>query len=329
MDSPFRVGLVGAGWIAARHLEVLSARGDAKVVAVCDVDASRAEHIAPTGARVYERWEELFSRERPDAVWVCTPPLAHREATVAALACGIHVYLEKPIARTQEDAEAIVTAAEQSDAICAIGYQWRGTDVLDDLTRALEGQQVGLLLGRNIGPAISRPWFFDRSKGGGNILERGSHQIDLVRAIAGEVVRVQAAASGVLLAQAHDVRGDIEDAVVLVLQLESGALATIVLGSTQQGLPGLYSIDVAATDATLELTLDPDFTLRGVSSGDEVDERSSGHPFERTIARFIESARAGDPSRVFCAPKDAARTLAVAVACERALVSGHGTEVRT
>jgi predicted dehydrogenase len=84
----------------------------------------------------------------------------------------------------------------------------------------------------------------------------------------------------------------------------------------------VYDVDVVATEATLHLTLDPEFSLRGVSKGQRVEARGSEHPFERTIARFLEAARAGDPSRVFCAPADAARTLAVAVACERALASG-------
>src|SRR5207253_8096580 len=132
------IWLVGAGWIAADHLAALDERGDAEVVAVCDVDASRAERIAPSGARVYEQWDELLAREQLDGVWVCTPPLAHRAPTVAALERGVHVYLEKPIARTQADAEAIVAAAERSEAVCAIGYQWHATEVLDDLRRALE-----------------------------------------------------------------------------------------------------------------------------------------------------------------------------------------------
>ncbi len=318
---------MGAGLIAADHLKALGERGDVEVAAVCDVDASSAERLAPGGAHIYERWDELLAGEQLDAVWVCTPPLAHREPTVAALERSVHVYLEKPIARTQEDADAIVTAAERSEAVCAIGYQWHATEVLDDLRRALEGQEVALLVGRNIGPAFSRPWFLDRSQGGGSILERGSHQIDLVRAIAGEVVRVQAAASGVLLGQKEGVRGDIEDAVVLVLQFESGAVATIVVGWTRQSLPGVYSVDVIATYATLDLTLDPEFSLRGISNGQKVDVRSVRHPFERTIARFIDSARAGDPSHVFCTPTDAARTLAVALACERALDSGDTVRV--
>ena len=72
----------------------------------------RAEAIAqPRGAHAYTRWEEMLERERLDLLWVCTPPLHHRAPVVAALADGVNVYLEKPIARTLEDAEAIVAAA--------------------------------------------------------------------------------------------------------------------------------------------------------------------------------------------------------------------------
>src|SRR5439155_959404 len=82
----------------------LERREDVQVVGVCDLDRARAEALAPPGATVYERFDELLDRGQPDALWVCTPPLAHREPAVAALTRGIHVYLEKPIARTADDA---------------------------------------------------------------------------------------------------------------------------------------------------------------------------------------------------------------------------------
>jgi predicted dehydrogenase len=246
---------------------------------------------------------------------------------LAALARGVHVYLEKPVARTAEDADAIVAAAEASDAVCAVGYQWHATEVLDDLRTALDGQEIALVSGRSIGPTGSRPWFLDRAQGGGNVLERGSHQIDLARVIAGDVAQVQASASSVLLGQAEGEPGDIEDAATLVLRHSNGALTTIVLAWTRQGLPGIYEVDVAASEATLRLDLDPDFSLRGVSRGREIAARSTQHPFERSIERFLDAARAGDSSRVFCTPRDAAGTLAVANACERALTSGETVAV--
>jgi myo-inositol 2-dehydrogenase/D-chiro-inositol 1-dehydrogenase len=325
--NPLRLGLVGAGWIAKDHIAALARFEGIELAAVCDLQRARAESLAPPGTRVYERWEDLLEREQLDALWVCTPPLAHREPAVAALEHGVHVFLEKPIARAREDAEAIVATAERTGLVCAVGYQWHATEVLDDLRETLEGQDVSLVLGRSIGPTGSRSWFLSREDGGGNILERGSHQIDLVRMIAGEVGRVQAAASEVLLAQGGGERGDIEDAATLVLHFLNGALGTITVAWTRDGLPGIYTVDVLSTDATLQLTLDPEFSLRGVSRGREIQARGAEHPFTRTIARFLEAVRAADPSRVFCTPDDAARTLAVASACERALARSEAVPV--
>jgi predicted dehydrogenase len=317
-----RLGLVGAGWIAADHVAAIDRLGSAEIAAVCDLDRGRARETAPDGASVYERWEDLLAEEALDAVFVCTPPLAHRGPTVAALERGLHVYLEKPIARTLDDALAIVGAAEASEKVCAVGYQWHATPVLDDLRVALAGQEIGLLIGRSIGPTQGRPWFLERAQGGGNILERGSHQIDLTRAVAGEVESVQAAASGVKLGQEAAERADIEDAAALVLRLATGGLATLLVAWTRGGLPGLYTLDVLASEATLHLTLDPEFSLRGTSRGQTVEASSPQHPFERSVARFLDAARSGDPGRVFCTPRDATGTLAVAFACEAALASG-------
>src|SRR3954469_17975226 len=279
-----RVAVIGAGWIAADHVDVLTKRGDVELVAVCDVDRSRAERLAPEGANVYERWEDVLERERPDAAWICTPPLVHREPALAALERGVHVYLEKPVARTHEDAAAIVDAAAASDAVIAIGYQWHATEVLDDLRTALHGQRIALLVGHSIGPTGSRPWFLDRRQGGGNVLERGSHQIDLVRTVAGEVEAVQATASDVILGQRDGERGNIADAATLVLHLAGGGVATIVVAWTREGQPKTYSLDVVASEATLALTLDPEFSLRGVSRGEPIEARSSEHPFDGSIA---------------------------------------------
>jgi myo-inositol 2-dehydrogenase / D-chiro-inositol 1-dehydrogenase len=321
-----RVGIIGAGWIAAQHVAALERLDGVEVVAVCDLDEARASKLAGQ-AKTYSDWRQLIAREKPDAVFVCTPPLAHREVTVAALAQGIHVYLEKPIARGLADARVIVDAAAASDAVCAVGYQWRAVEVLDDLREALDGQEIGLQIGISFGPTKSRPWFLDRAQGGGNLLERASHTIDLERAVGGEVVAVKAAASTVLLAQSQGERGDIDDAAALVLHFAHGGLGAIQIAWTREGLPGKYSLDVLGSDSSLHLELDPDFALRGQSRGRPVDATSRQHPLNRGVDRFIAAAREGKRKDVFCSPADAAGTLAVAIACEDALVSGGTVRV--
>jgi predicted dehydrogenase len=316
-----RIGIIGAGWIAAEHVANLARLDGAEVVAVCDVDESRARKLAGDAA-TYTDWTKLVASEKPDALVVCVPPLAHREVAVPALEQGIHVYLEKPVARGLADARAIVDAAARSKAVCAVGYQWRAVEVLDDLREALNGQEIGLLIGIGVGPTKSRPWFLDRSQGGGNLLERASHTIDLQRALGGEVARVKASASKVLLAQSQGERGDIDDAAVLILHFAGGGLGAIQVAWTRDGLPGTYSLDVLGSSSSLHLELDPDFALRGVSGDQKVEATSRHHPLERSMARFVAAAREGDKKGVFCTPADAAGSLAVAVACEEALLSG-------
>jgi myo-inositol 2-dehydrogenase / D-chiro-inositol 1-dehydrogenase len=321
-----RVGIIGAGWIATQHVATLRGLGGAELVGVCDSDESRAKKLAGD-AVVYTDWKQLLAKESPDAVFVCVPPMAHREMTVEALDKGIHVYLEKPIARGLEDARAIVDAAARSKAVCAVGYQWRGVDVLDDLRSAIADQDIGMLIGISFGPTKSRPWFLDRAQGGGNLLERASHTIDLERAIAGEVLRVQAAAGTVMLAQSQGERGNIDDAAGMMLHFANGGLGVIQVAWTRDGLPGTYSVDVLGSDSALHLELDPDFELRGQSHDRPVQARLRQHPVERSVERFLEAARAGDKTSVFCTPVDAAGTLAVAVACEEALSSGETVAV--
>jgi myo-inositol 2-dehydrogenase / D-chiro-inositol 1-dehydrogenase len=325
-----RVGMVGAGWIAREHRRVLDSLAEAELVAVCDVDGERAETLAAgTGARTYLDWRELLDREDIGALFVCTPPGSHREPATAALSNGLPVYLEKPIARTLEDAAEIVAAAGRTGTVCAVGYQWHALDLLEDVPGLLAGQQVGLLVGTNIGPTQSRPWFVDMRAGGGNLLERGSHHLDLVRAVAGEVVAVQAAASRVRLARSAGEAGDIDDALTIMLELASGALATIVVAWTRQGQPGSCGLDIIASEATLRLALDPDFTLSGVSGGLPVTRRAASHPFERSVRLFLRAVAERDPAAVACTPPDAAATLAVATAAERALATSGAVKVGT
>jgi myo-inositol 2-dehydrogenase/D-chiro-inositol 1-dehydrogenase len=313
--------MIGAGWIATDHVARLGRFDGVELAGVCDVDIERARTLAGS-ASAYTDWRELIERESPDALFVCTPPKTHREIAVAALEQGMHVYLEKPIARGLDDARAIVEAASLSEAVCAIGYQYRAVEALDALHEALAGQELGLLIGIATGPTKSRPWFLDRAEGGGNLLERASHQIDLERAVGGEVLAVQGAATKVPLAQSAGERGDIEDAAALVLHFANGAIGTIQIAWTRDELPGSYSLDVLGSDSSLHLELDPSFTLSGRSGGRAVESAMTRHPHDRTVERFLDAARTGDPSAVFCTPADAAGTLAVAIACEEAVTSG-------
>ena len=140
---------------------------------------------------MFADWRQLLETAALDVLWVCTPPRVHAGPAIAALDRGLPLYLEKPIARSPGDARAIADAAARGGTVCAVGYQWHAVEALDDLRLALAGRTIGCLVGQSIGGTQSRPWFLDMAAGGGNLLERGSHHIDLARAVAGEVVAVR------------------------------------------------------------------------------------------------------------------------------------------
>jgi predicted dehydrogenase len=317
-----RVGVVGVGSMGARHFETVRALG-VPVVGVADDDLERARSVAAaTEAAAYSNWEALLESEEIDALLVCTPPAAHAGPAVAALNRGINVFVEKPLARTLADAERIVEAAEGSDAVCAVGYQWRAVSFLDDVREALSGQEISLLIGRSLGPTRARSWFLDRVEGGAIMLELASHDIDLHRAIAGDVVAVSAAASDVPLAQSGVESPTIEDVVTLTLRFANGALGCLGVGWTSDTTPQVYSVDIFATDATLHVALDPTFRLEGVSRGQAVEAAVAEHPSVANVRRFLDVAAGRLPGPVFSTPRDAADALRVALACEEALASG-------
>jgi predicted dehydrogenase len=117
--------------------------------------------------------------------------------------------------------------------------------------------------------------------------------------------------------------GDIEQVGVLVLEFAGGAVGTIHMAWTGENQPHAYGVDVIATDATLTVQLGADeFVLRGRAAGRDV-EVLADDPFGRSAHRFLAAVQAGDPTGVFCSPRDALGTLRVALACERALETGQ------
>ena len=297
-------------------------------MAVCDTDLARAEAISrPRGAHAYVSWEEMLDADRLDAVWVCTPPLHHRAPTLAALKRGIHVYLEKPIARDLSEGEVIVAAAEAAEAVCVVGYQWRGTELLERVGELVSPRDVAMLVSRNYGPVAARGWFMDPQQSGGQILERASHHIDLQRAIGGEVVAVRTVGSSVALAQAGQPSATIEDALALTLEFATGAVGTIGVAWTPPGHPSVHALDVMAAQASIDLRLGPgSFDLGGVAAGAALSG-SYGDPMRRSVRRFLDLARGERDVAPFCTPRDALGTLAVAIACERALATGDRVTV--
>jgi len=335
-----RIGLIGAGAIARRHLEILASR-DVEIAAVADTDSDRAEAAAGTGASIHHDWTAMLVGERLDAVLVCTPPGAHAGPTRAALERGIAVYVEKPLAREATDGADIAAAhAAAASVVCAVGYQWRSLDVLDALRAALGDAHPGLLVSRSFGDTEGGrgdlgtlggggSWFTDRARSGGILFELGSHDIDLQCAIGGPVTAVQGMAGSGRLALAGREGSGLDDTVSVMLRFAGGGIGVVSVGWNPTQDPAVYTLDVQARDVALALELDPRFHLRGRAHGQEIDATASADPRESSLDRFLEAVRAGDPSAVPCTPADALHSLRATLACERAVAEGGTVLVQT
>lgn len=185
-----RIGLVGCGAFGESHLATFSGIPYAEVMAVCDVDAERARRMAsryniPTIAKDYQ---ELCELPQIDAVDVVTTEAHHLDPVLAAIGNGKHVFVEKPMATTVEDAEKMIDAARKADLILMPGHVCRFENkyatVKEQLATGRLGQVVSITARQN------RPkWLGPIYKRTHQVLVCSVHDIDLMLWYTGTRVR--------------------------------------------------------------------------------------------------------------------------------------------
>lgn len=183
------IGIVGCGGIANnKHLPAIEKNGKYEIVAFCDIKKEEAEKTAKKygtpDARVYTDYQELL-KEELDAVYVLTPNSSHAPISIAAMKAGKHVMCEKPMAKTYEEAKAMVAAAKETGKLLTIGYQNRYRSDSTYLKRACENGDLGEVYYARA-HAIRRravpTWgvFLDaEAQGGGPLIDIGTHALDL------------------------------------------------------------------------------------------------------------------------------------------------------
>jgi predicted dehydrogenase len=256
--SPVGVAVVGAGLLGTRHARVHHESPHATLVAVCDHDLARARGVAePRGARAYDAHRALFDAHGPGgdgtlaAVSVATPDDAHRDVVCDALAAGLDVFVEKPLAMSLRDADAMIEAAERHGRVLAVNYSQRwlpehkavaahvSDGSLGDVTFVESHRwDAAWVPQRMIGKWAHRttPIHF-----------MSSHDIDLiVHWLNDRVRRVTAVARRGALERQYGLQG-VVDGYVALLEFSRGAVATL---HSSWLLPETFPL---AADATLEL----------------------------------------------------------------------------
>src|ERR687893_1020650 len=139
-----RVGVIGAGFIGAIHLDAYANMPEVEVLGVADARPETATAgAAIVGAHAYPSYEELVAAEEVDVVDVCLPTAFHRELALKAARAGKHLILEKPIARNLEDAEAIIEAFDGNSQRLLVGHVVRFFPEFARIKSMVEGVDLG------------------------------------------------------------------------------------------------------------------------------------------------------------------------------------------
>ena len=230
-------GIVGCGMIADFHVQALRSIADAHLIGVTDVNFAGAKIFAEKhGVLAYENYEDLLKDDAVDAVCICTPSGYHAELAKAALLAGKHVAVEKPIAMTVSDADAVIEVAKGK--LLTVISQLRFSQDVIRLKEAVQGGSLGQIRFCNLSMKYWREesyytgssWKGSRFLDGGVLMNQGIHGIDLLRYVIGDVKVL----SSVTDRMYHKIEAP--DTALALLRYDCGALGT--LEATTAAFPG-------------------------------------------------------------------------------------------
>ncbi|MEV0379148.1 Gfo/Idh/MocA family oxidoreductase [Nonomuraea sp. NPDC050643] len=304
-----RIGIVGAGNVAARHADVLSGFPDVTIAGIADTDPHKAEALASKhGSPAYGGHADLLNAGSLDAVYVCVPPFAHGNPERDVLSCNLPIFVEKPLSLDLQTAEMIATEIERRSLPSAVGHHWRYLDIVERARDLLADRPVRLALGHWLDKVPPVGWWLDPGMSGGQIVEQAVHVLDLARLLVGEVSMVHAVPAG------STVDGEVDRATAAVMRFADGAagmLATSCL-LVQKHRVGL---EVCADGIALELS-----ETRLLVDGERVIE-DDGQAKTRVDREFVNAVQ-GREADVRVPYREALRTHRLALALARSAAEG-------
>ena len=212
--TPLRVGVVGLGVMGKNHARVLSELPGVTLVGVADPDQAQVEFVTSRlGCAGFSSLEALLDAGI-DALTVAAPTQLHTAISLAAIARGVHVLVEKPIAHTVEEGRRIIDAAEKAGVTLMVGHVERFNPAVQSIRQAIAGDDILSIQITRVGP------FPPRMSDIGVVIDLAVHDIDLIRWFTGsEIAEIQP--------QTNSIHAAREDIALLQFRTESGVLAHI------------------------------------------------------------------------------------------------------
>jgi phthalate 4,5-cis-dihydrodiol dehydrogenase len=326
MAEELGVLVIGAGRVSGAHARAVEQTPGARLVAVADVDKSRADAFAGKfGGAAYQEYAEALKRDDVHIATVALPHFLHEKVAVDCCSAGKHVFIEKPMADTVEECERMIAAAGKAGVQLFVAHTQRYFASTIKARELLQGGELGRPVFatdtwyKAFAIETRPPWFLDRARGGGMWLMNGAHMIDRTCwALDTDVEAVKAWIGNPFHGAAAD------DANMALLQLRSGQYATIVhAGWSKRGVDRC-EVEVTCTNGMLrfdsysnQLAVDRDGKYEPIAV-ERVD------PFAAEMRNLVGAIQGRE--RLGVTPAWGKHIVEVLLACEES--SRSGREVR-
>lgn len=299
-----RAAVIGIGSMGWNHARILSEATDADLIGVVDFDAERRQRAQTQfGCPTYDAVDALLA-DKPDFVVVATPNHHHASIGIECLAAGAHVLVEKPIAGTLEEAQALIEVAKSHNRKLMVGQVERFNPAVQAVKAATTGQTIRTIQIVRVGP------FPPRMSNVGVIIDLGVHDIDIIRTVAqSEIVDVQAQISATRSAR--------EDTALMQFRTENNVIAQV---STNWITPFKARRLEVATDQRYIIA---DLMTRQVTEYYDYEESGSyrarqvfvkpGEPLKEELSAFMHAIRTDTTPAV--TGEDGLRNLEIALRC--------------
>ncbi len=243
-----RVCIVGCGAISGNHAQALQKAEKAELVAVCDINRERADKLAEKyNVKVYYDYAEVLADDGIDAVHICTPHYLHTDMAISALESGKYVFLEKPVAISNEQLDRLIATEQKYPGKLAVCFQNRTNPSVVALKNAMENTEEN---GEFMGIKAVLMWHRTKeyyamdawrgkweTEGGGLLINQAVHTLDLLSWLAGGAKSVMGTMSCKMLSD--------------YIEVEDTAEAIIFLNNGKRGC--FYGTNAYTTDSSYNL----------------------------------------------------------------------------
>ncbi|MFA9558311.1 Gfo/Idh/MocA family protein [Evansella sp. AB-rgal1] len=237
-----QVAIIGSGAISGAHIKgYLQFQDTCKIVALCDIYPEKAKKQAEQfglDVTVFSDYKEMLVDTKLDLVSICTPPYTHADLAIASMHAGANVLVEKPMASSLEECDAMNTVAKSTGKTLSVVSQNRFMTPMMKLKNVLDTKLMGPIVHTQVdsfwwrGHSYYDLWWRGtwEKEGGGCTLNHAVHHIDIFRWMNGMPSEITAVMSNT----AHD-NAEVEDISIAIARYENGSLAQITSSVVHHG----------------------------------------------------------------------------------------------